>query len=69
MEATLRCLEAPMQSLAAPVPDNGRACAQQTPAQGSAAARPSNALVSPYRPIGLQRDLSGQCTMLQLGGA
>ena len=46
MEATLRCLEAPMQPAAVHALDDGRACAQPTPAQGSAAARPNSAQVN-----------------------
>ena len=44
MEATLKCLEAPLQP-AAHAQDAG-ACMQPTPAQDSAAARPHSALVS-----------------------
>ena len=43
MEATLRCLEAPMQPAAAHALDDGRACALSTLAQGPAAARPNSA--------------------------
>ena len=55
MEATLRCLEAPMQPAAAQALNDGRAFVQPMPAQGSAAARPNSAQVGSHCPVSPRR--------------